>query len=64
MQAAGRWADLEYTRTAPEVMPPILLCWLTTSEVDIGDVAVEAEPSQQYSVSFCCHGTDGSRGAV
>ena len=27
-------------------------------------MAVEAEPSQQYSVVFCCHVTDGSRGAV
>ena len=35
-------------------MPPILLCWLTMSEVDVG----------QYSVTCCCCATDGSRGAV
>ena len=29
-------------------MCPILLCWPTTSEVDIGGVAVEVEPSWQY----------------
>lgn len=28
-----------------KLMPPILLCWPTVSEVDIGGVAVEAEPS-------------------
>jgi len=45
-------------------MPPILLCWPTTSEVDVGDMAVEVEPSHQYSVIFCCHATDDSGGAV
>ena len=30
---------------APKVMPPILLCWPTTSEVDVGGMAVEVEPS-------------------
>ena len=47
----------------PKVIPPILLCCPTTSETDVGDIAVEAEPSQQYSVMFCCRVTDGSRGA-
>lgn len=28
------------TRTAPKSMPPILLCWFMTSEVDVGDMAV------------------------
>ena len=28
----------------------LLLCWLMTSAVDVGHMAVEAEPSQQYSV--------------
>ena len=32
------------------------------SEVDGGGMAVEAEPSHQYPVTFCCHATDGSRG--
>lgn len=25
-----------YTRTAPEVVPSILSCWLTASEADVG----------------------------
>ena len=51
-------------RTAPKVMPPILLCWPVTSEVRVGGMAVEAEPSHQYPVPCCCCVTDGSRGAV
>ena len=35
-----------------------------TSEVDGGGGAVEVCLSQQYSVTFCWHATDGSRGAV
>jgi len=31
--------------TAPEVMPPVLLCWPVTSEADVGSVAVEVEPA-------------------
>ena len=50
-------------RVAPQVMPPILICWPTTSEMDVGGRAVEAEPSHQYFISFCCCVTDGSRGA-
>ena len=34
------------------------------SEVDVGDMTVEVEPSHQYSITFCCHVTDGSREAV
>jgi len=30
-------------------LPPILLSWPTTSEVDIGGMAVEVEPAHQYS---------------
>ena len=33
------------------------------SEVDVG-MAVEVEPSYQYSITLCCPVTDGSRGAV
>jgi len=33
-------------------------------EVDVGGMAVEAEPFHQYSIPFCCCMTDGSRGAV
>ena len=42
-------------------MPPILLCWPMISEVDAGGMAIEGEPSHQYSVTCCCV-TDGSRG--
>ena len=42
-------------------MPPTLLCWPTTSEADVGGIAVKADPSRQYSVKFCCR---DSRGAV
>jgi len=51
-------------KRAPKVMPPILICWLLISEVDIGGMAVEVELSQQYSITSCCCVTDGSRGAV
>ena len=52
------------TRVAPKLMPPILVCWPTMSEANVGDMAVEAEPSRQYSVKFCCLATDDNRGAV
>jgi len=55
---------LFYVRVTLKLMPPSLLCWPTTSEVDVGDIAVEVEPSCQYSVKFCCRVTDDSRGAV
>jgi len=42
-------------------VPPISLRWLMTSEADGGGMAVEAEPSHQYSSAWCCC---GSRGAV
>jgi len=45
-------------------MPPILLCWPTTSEADAGGMAVEIEPSNQCSVALCCCETDSSREAV
>ena len=44
-------------------MPPIVLCWPTMSEADVGGMAVEIEPSCEYSVKFCYPTTDGSRGA-
>jgi len=31
---------------------------------DVSGTVVEAEPSHQSSVTFCCRETDGSRGAV
>ena len=51
-------------RAAPKVMPPTLLCWPATSEVDIGGMTTEAEPSEQYSMTSCCCVTDGSREAA
>jgi len=51
-------------RAALEVMPPNLLCWPMTSEVNVGDIAEEVEPSHQYSIIFCCDVTDGSRRVV
>jgi len=50
-------------RAAPKEMPLILLCWPMRSEVDVGGMVVEDEPFHQYSVTFCCHETDDSRGA-
>ena len=43
--------------------PPILWCW-PTSEADVGGMAVETESSHQYSLTFCCCVTDGSKEAV
>lgn len=51
-------------RAAPELMPPILLSWPMKPEVDVGGITVEAELFPQYSITFCFHVTDGSRGAV
>ena len=51
-------------RAALKVMPPFLLLWSMTSEVDGGGLAVEVEPSHQYLITFCCCVTDGSRGKV
>ena len=45
-------------------MPPVLLCWPTMSEANVGGMAVGAEPLHQYFIAFCCCVTDDSRGAV
>ena len=42
-------------RAAPIVTPAILIYWPMTSEADVGGMAVEVEPSHQYSITFCCH---------
>ena len=47
-----------------KVMPPTVLVWPTMSEVDVGGMAVETEPSHKYSVTFWCHVADSSRGEV
>ena len=51
------------SKSALKVIPPILLCWHMVSEVDVGGMATEVELSYQYFITFCCHVTDGSRGA-
>ena len=48
-------------RAALKTMLAILLYW-PMSEVDVGGMAVEAEPSHQYCITFCCHATGGCRG--
>jgi len=53
-----------FTETAPEVMPPLLLLWLTASEADVGGMAVEVKPSHQYSIKFSFCVTNGNRRAV
>ena len=45
-------------------MPPILLCWTMTLEVDVDGTAAEAELPHQYSIIFCCPLTDGNSGTV
>ena len=57
-------AALICMRAALRVMPPILLCWPTTSEANAGGMAVHTESSHQYSITCRCHVTDGSRGVV
>ena len=52
------------TQTVSKSVPTVLLGWPITSEADVSGMAVEVELSHQYSVSFCCHVTDGSRGAI
>jgi len=51
-------------KAALKVMLPISSCGPMALETDAGDTAVEVEPPHQYSITFCCHMTDGSRGAV
>ena len=53
-----------HQKTAPKVMPSILLCYPTMPKVNIGGMVAEAEPFLQYPIAFCCHVTDCSRGAV
>lgn len=48
----------------PKLMLSMLLCGLMTSEVDVGYMVVETEFSQQYSITFYCHVTDDSIGAI
>jgi len=52
------------TKAALNVMPPTLWHWPMNSEMNVGGIAVEAEPSCEYSITFSCHVIDGSRRAV
>ena len=52
-----------YMQAALKVMLPIL-CWSMTSKTNAGGVTVEGKPSHQYSITFCCCATGGSREAV
>ena len=53
--------NYEYMRTAPKIIPLILLHWPMMSEVDGAGMAIEAEPSWPRSAIFCCCATDSSR---
>jgi len=49
---AGKQKEMTWkygTIAAPKVMPPVLLCWPTTSEVDVGSMALQFEPSPKWS---------------
>jgi len=62
------WIALQFIKynmkAALKVIPPISLCWPLTLEVDVGGMAVEVEPSCQYSVTCCCHVTWQLRGIL
>ena len=45
------WRKKLHKRADLKVMPVVLLYWHTMSEAD-GGMAVEAEPSHQFSVTF------------
>ena len=51
-------------KIALKLMPPISWCRPTTSEVDVGGMAVEVEHSHQYPITFCCHASNSSRGTM
>jgi len=57
-------SEKEKRKAPPRVMLPILLCWPTMPEVDVGAMAVDVESSHQYSVTFCCHVKNSSTKAI
>jgi len=61
---SGTASDREYMRAAPKVTPPVLSYRPMESEVDVCGMAVEFEPSRQYSITICCYMRDGSRGVT
>lgn len=42
-----------YKRAGLKVFPAILLSWSVMSEADVGNMALDVEPSLQYSSAFC-----------
>jgi len=63
-QTAKVIVSYKCTRAAVKVMPPILLCWPMKATVNGGNMAVDVEPSCQYSITCWCCAIDGSRGAI
>ena len=53
-----------HARSAPKVMPPVLLCWPTMSETDVGGMAVEVEPPGQYSATLLMYDGQQQRGSL
>jgi len=51
-------------KAGPKVIPPVIIWRPMKSEAEVSGMAVEVESSYQYSITFYCHLTDGSRGAV
>jgi len=53
-----------FTKAALKVKTPTLIYWPVTSGANVDGMAIRTEPSHQYSITFCYHVTDGSKGAV
>ena len=54
----------KYYEARSEIIVSYFIMLAHTSEADVGDMAVEGEPSRQYSLKFCCRVTDDSRRTV
>jgi len=48
-----------YYEGCSKSMPPVLLCWPVSSDVDVDGMAVEVEPSHQYSSRRNIGGAEG-----
>ena len=53
-----------FTKTAPKVMSPIFFMLAHDIRGGCCGMEVEVEPSHRFSITFCCHATDGSKGAA
>lgn len=51
-------------KAAVGIIPPMLLFWLTISEVDIGSMEVEVEHSHQYPLNFIAVQQMAAQGTV